>query len=73
MYNFYLNKKIKYLCLYKKNKSISYIMQIKHKHNKYNIDINTERNFWMNNIINNWIRIDYKCPNCKQISLKLKK
>ena len=48
-------------------------MQIKHKHNKYNIDKYTERNFWMNNIINNWIRIDYKCHNCKQISLKLKK
>ena len=34
-------------------------MQTKHKHNKYNIDIKTERNFWMNNIINKWIKIEY--------------
>ena len=48
-------------------------MQTKLKHNKYNIDIISERNLWMNNIINNWIKINNRCPNCNQISLKLKK
>ena len=48
-------------------------MKEKHKHNKYNIHIKSERNYWMTNIINIWIKIDNKCPNCNQISLKLKK
>ena len=33
-------------------------MKERHEHNKYNIDIKTERNYWMTNIINNWIKID---------------
>ena len=40
--------------------------------NKYHTSYTNEYNFWMNNIINNWIIIDYKCPNCKNNSLRIK-
>ena len=46
-------------------------MKEKHKHNKYNIDIKSERKYQMINIINIRIKIDKRCPNYNQNSLKL--
>ena len=41
--------------------------------NKYNINIEDESKFWLNNVIDNWIKYDTICPNCKTRTLKLKK
>ena len=39
---------------------------------KYNITIESERKYWMNNILNKWINYYTTCPNCKLPTLKLK-
>ena len=41
--------------------------------NKYNISIESEREYWLKNILNDWIKYNTKCSNCKKYSLKLKK
>ena len=41
--------------------------------NKYNINIEEERKFWLNYVIDNWIKYDTIYSNCKIKTLKLKK
>lgn len=38
--------------------------------NKYNLSIESERVYWIKNVLNNWIKYDAKCTNCKKYSLK---
>ena len=46
-------------------------MQI--QNNNYHISIESEYNYWLNNVINKWITINYKCPNCKKKTLSISK
>ena len=39
---------------------------------KYNITPNQEREFWKTKVLGNWIKPNYNCPACNQLSLKLK-
>ena len=41
--------------------------------NKYNLSIEEERDFWKTKILVDWIKPNYKCSACNQLSLKLKK
>ena len=41
--------------------------------NKYNISIESEREYWLKNLFNFWIKYDTKCNNCKKYSFKFKK
>jgi hypothetical protein len=42
-------------------------------YNKFNLIYKLEYNYWKNNIIKKWIKIDSLCPNCKNNSFKEKK
>lgn len=42
--------------------------------NKFHLSFDNEVNFWLNNILNNWIKINHNCPNCGKInSLRIRK
>ena len=41
--------------------------------NKYNLSIEEERDFWKTKVLVDWIKPNYKCSACNQLSLKLKK
>ena len=41
--------------------------------NTYHLSYESEYNFWINNVINKWISINYKCPSCKKNSLRINK
>lgn len=45
---------------------------MQNQNNKYQ-SIESEYNFWVNNVINKWITINYNCPNCKKNSLSINK
>ena len=41
--------------------------------NQYNINYIQKYNFWINNILDKWININYKCPSCNNISFRINK
>ena len=41
--------------------------------NKYKLNIDTERDYSMKNVIDKWIKYNAICPSCNKYSLKLKK
>ena len=43
------------------------------KANNYHLNFEQEYNYWVNNVINKWIIINYKFPNCKKDSLRIHK
>ena len=46
---------------------------MKSYYNKFNLLYEKEYNYWKNNIIEKWIKVDTLCPNCKNNYLKEKK
>ena len=42
-------------------------------YNKYNLIYDQEYEYWQNNILDKWIKVDILCQNCGNNSLKEKK
>ena len=40
---------------------------------KYNITLESEREYWKNKALNKWINYKTRCPNCDLQALRLKK
>ncbi len=43
------------------------------KINKYHISIKEERSYWLDKVLDKWIKIPIICPSFNQATLKLKK